>query len=99
MDVQLVQLSELEWRVLIALKREFDPEELCAGLWQARADEAGVPLLTFCEVAENLNRRKVIGRFSTFLEHVKPLADGERVMSILELFVRQPLAGVDYLHS
>jgi hypothetical protein len=86
MDVQLVQLSELEWRVLIALKREFDPEELCAGLWQARADEAGVPLLTFCEVAENLNRRKVIGRFSTFLEHVKPLADGERVTRFNALF-------------
>ena len=86
MDVQVVQLSELEWRVLMALKREFDPDELCQDLWQGRADEAGVPLPTFSEVAENLNRRKVIGRFSTFLEHVKPLADGERVTRFNALF-------------
>jgi hypothetical protein len=27
-DTEIVQLSEEEWRVLVALKREFDPEEL-----------------------------------------------------------------------
>jgi hypothetical protein len=43
-------------------------------------------LETFCEVAEELDRRKVIGRFSTFLEHVKPLADGERVTRFNALF-------------
>jgi len=37
-------------------------------------------------IAEDLNRRKVIGRFSTFLEHVKPLADGERVTRFNALF-------------
>ena len=41
---------------------------------------------TFCEVAEEMNRRKIIGRFSTFLEHVKPLADGERVTRFNALF-------------
>lgn len=86
MEVQVTKLNDLEWRVLVALKREFEPEELCADLWRARADEAGVPLETFYEVAEKLNRRQVIGRFSTFLEHVKPLADGERVTRFNALF-------------
>ncbi len=38
---------------------------------RARA-EAGVPLDEFTRVARDLNARRVIGRFSTFLEHVKP---------------------------
>ncbi len=86
MDVNVVQLNELEWRVLTALKREFEPSEIAPQLWRARADEAQVPLETFCEIAEDLNRRKVIGRFSTFLEHVKPLATGERVTRFNALF-------------
>lgn len=86
MDVNVVKLSELEWRVLTALKREFDPEEMAENLWQARADEAGVGIEEFFTVAEELNRRRVIGRFSTFLEHVKPLATGERVTRFNALF-------------
>jgi hypothetical protein len=85
-DVGVVKLSDLEWRVLAALKREFEPEEIGGSLWEGRAREAGVPLETFHEVAEELNRRKVIGRFSTFLEHVKPLASGERVTRFNALF-------------
>jgi len=45
-----------------------------------------VPLETFHRIAEDLNRRGVIGRFSTFLEHVKPLASGERVTRFNALF-------------
>ena len=45
-----------------------------------------MPLEQFYEIAEDLNRRKVIGRFSTFLEHVKPLADGQRVTRFNALF-------------
>lgn len=86
MDVNVVTLNELEWRVLTALKREFEPEEITEQLWEPRAAEAGVPLERFHEVAEDLNRRKVIGRFSTFLEHVKPLATGERVTRFNALF-------------
>jgi DNA-binding Lrp family transcriptional regulator len=86
MDVNVVQLNELDWRVLTALKREFQPDEICEDIWTARAKEAGVPLATFFEVAEDLNKRKVIGRFSTFLEHVKPLADGQRVTRFNALF-------------
>lgn len=86
MDVNVVQLSDLEWRVLNALKREFDPEEITEEPWRGRAEEAGVPLAKFFEVAEELNQRKVIGRFSTFLEHVKPLVDGQRVTRFNALF-------------
>ncbi|MDB6016219.1 MAG: transcriptional regulator, AsnC family [Pedosphaera sp.] len=86
MDVNVVKLNELEWRVLTALKREFEPEEITEQLWQRRAEEAQVPLETFYEIAEDLNRRKVIGRFSTFLEHVKTLATGERVTRFNALF-------------
>src|SRR5688572_7914817 len=86
MDVNVVTLSELEWRVLTALKREFELEEIREDIWSARAEEAGVPLEQFYEIAEDLNRRRVIGRFSTFLEHVKPLADGQRVTRFNALF-------------
>ena len=85
-DVQVVHLNDLEWTILVALKREFEPEELTINLWEPRAAEAGVPLQTFYEVAEELNRRKVIGRFSTFLEHVKTLKDGDRVTRFNALF-------------
>ncbi len=85
-DVQVVQLSEQEWRVLTALKREFRADELVANPWAGRAAEAGVPIDEFHQVSEALVRRQVIGRFSTFLEHVKPLASGERVTRFNALF-------------
>ena len=71
-DTKVVELSALEWRVLTALKREFAAEELTRELWQRRAREAGVPYDRFVTVARGLHDRGVIGRFSTFLEHVKP---------------------------
>lgn len=85
-DTTKVLLSDLDWRVMTALKREFEPDEFVRDLWSERAAEAGVPLETFFEVAESLNARKVIGRFSTFLEHVKPLQTGERVTRFNALF-------------
>ena len=85
-EVTLTTLNDLEWRILVALKREFEPEEIVPNIWAARAQEAGVPIETFCEVAEDFDRRKIIGRFSTFLEHVKPLASGERVTRFNALF-------------
>ncbi len=84
--VRSVKLDELEWRVLMALKRDFAPEELGENLWEARAKEADLPLPVFFEVAESFDERKVIGRFSTFLEHVKPTATGERVTKFNALF-------------
>ena len=85
-DTEKVELNDSEWRVLTALKREFKPEEIIRDLWRARATEAGVPLEDFLVAAEDLNRRGVIGRFSTFLEHVKPLSTGERVTRFNALF-------------
>lgn len=85
-DVAIVKLTDLEWRILEALKREFAPGEVVQDLWRARAAEAGVPLEMFIEASEDLNRRAIIGRFSTFLEHVKPLATGERVTRFNALF-------------
>jgi DNA-binding Lrp family transcriptional regulator len=85
-DTGIVELSELEWRVLMSLKREFAAEEISRDLWSARASEAGVSPDEFCRVAAGLNQRGVIGRFSTFLEHVKPLADGQRVTKFNALF-------------
>jgi AsnC-like ligand binding domain len=84
--VENVALSDREWDVLLALKRELAPDEVRVGLWEARAAEAGVDLDTFCRTAEELNTRGVIGRFSTFLEHVKPSAGGERVTRFNALF-------------
>jgi len=86
MEVSTISLNDLEWRILEAIKREFEPEELTPDLWVPRAREAGVPLQTFLEVAEDFDRRKIIGRFSTFLEHVKPHTDGERVTRFNALF-------------
>lgn len=85
-ETALVALSDHEWVVLHALKRVFTAEELVRDLWVARAREAGCTLSEFYAVAEALDRRDVIGRFSTFLEHVKPVAGGQRVTRYNALF-------------
>ncbi|MEP7016378.1 MAG: Lrp/AsnC family transcriptional regulator [Verrucomicrobiota bacterium] len=84
--VQAVDLNEQEWNVLLALKREFAPEEIAPSLWEKRAAGAGVSLEGFYRVAEELNSKKIIGRFSTFLEHVKPSTGGVRVTRFNALF-------------
>ena len=84
--VHVARLSDREWNVLVALKREFEPEEIQATPWAARAEEADEPLEDFYQMAEALNDRKVIGRFSTFLEHVKPSSGGVRVTRFNALF-------------
>ena len=85
-DARIVELSDLEWNVLDALKREFSADELRRDLWAARASQAGVTLEEFYRVAESLQARGVIGRFSTFLEHVKPTAGNQRVTRYNALF-------------
>lgn len=82
----VVELTDREWRVMTALKREFAPEEIVRDLWVTRAKEAGVELDEFYTVARDLNARKVVGRFSTFLEHVKATANNERVTRYNALF-------------
>jgi hypothetical protein len=85
-NTALVELTKPEWRVLTALKREFTPEEIARDLWGPRATEAGLPLDAFLAGARSLEQKGVIGRFSTFLEHVKPVAGGERVTRYNALF-------------
>jgi hypothetical protein len=86
LDTNIVELSPLEWRVLTTLKREFTVNEIASNPWLSRAVEAGIPLEEFIRVARSLSARGVIGRFSTFLEHVKPSASGERVTRYNALF-------------
>jgi hypothetical protein len=85
-DTHLVELSESEWRVLTALKRELESHEIGVDIWKSRAREADVSLDEFEAVARSLNERGVIGRFSTFLEHAKALSSGERVTRFNALF-------------
>ena len=86
MDTTIAELSPLEWRVLEALKRELEPQEIRADVWQSRAHEAEVSFDEFVAIARELNNRRVIGRFSTFLEHAKTLESGERVTKFNALF-------------
>jgi hypothetical protein len=86
MHVSAVPLSTEQWNVLLALKDEFQPDEIVGDPWKARAERAGVTLERFCAIAEELDRLTVIGRFSTFLEHVKPSAEGKRVTRFNGLF-------------
>nr|MBA2586576.1 Lrp/AsnC family transcriptional regulator [Chthoniobacterales bacterium] len=83
---RVVELSELEWKVLLALKREFRAGEIAPSPWLARAAEAGLAPEEFYAIAERLNARGVMGRFSTFLEHVKPSVGGVRVTRFNALF-------------
>jgi hypothetical protein len=86
LDTNLVELSALEWRVLAALKRELAPQEVRTEPWRGRAAEAGVAYDEFLRVARGLSERRVIGRFSSFLEHVKPSAGGQRATRYNALF-------------
>ncbi|MGE9270014.1 MAG: Lrp/AsnC family transcriptional regulator [Verrucomicrobiales bacterium] len=80
------ELTEEEWRILLILKEELSLDEICENPWEGRANQAGVSLERFCEISRSLNEKKVIGRFSTFLEHVKPSATGKRVTRFNGLF-------------
>jgi hypothetical protein len=85
-DTNIVELSPLEWQVLGPLKRELEADEIRSEPWRARAAAAGVSYAQFLAVARGLAERGVIGRFSTFLEHVKPSASGTRVTRYNALF-------------
>ncbi len=92
---EIVELNELEWEVLTALKREFSIDEITPNPWERRANAAGLGLERFFSVAEGLQNRKIIGRFSTFLEHVKPSTGGIRVTRFNGLFHWAVPAGME----
>ena len=85
-DTDVVPLTDHEWLVMEALKREFALDEIVADPWMRRAEEAGVTLDELFATADALQAKGVIGRFSTFLEHVKPVAGGQRVTRYNALF-------------
>lgn len=86
LGVAVIKLTDLEWRVVAALKREFSPEELGPNLWASRAREAGVELETFFRVAEDLARRGLLGRFATVLDHTRPGEAGQPLARFNALF-------------
>ena len=86
MTSEVTPLTDEEWKVLLALKGELTPDEITAEPWAGRAKQAGVSLERFCQVAESLDVKGVLGRFSTFLEHVKPSQAGVRVTRFNGLF-------------
>jgi DNA-binding Lrp family transcriptional regulator len=92
-----VELTPEEWDVLLALKEELTPEEVSEDPWTGRAAKAGVSRERFVAVAKGLNEKRVIGRFSTFLEHVKPSDTGQRVTRFNGLFHWAVPAGSEQL--
>ena len=73
--------------MLTALKREFAPHEIVRDLWRAaRGRSRRRASKSSSRLRERSNERGVIGRFSTFLEHVKPTAGNERVTRYNALF-------------
>lgn len=63
------QLNEQEWQVLLTLKESLAPHELVRDPWAARARALGMSPDEFHHLASQLDKRHVIGRFATFLDH------------------------------
>lgn len=70
----MAELEPEEWAVLLKLKEELTPGEFNEDPWKSRAQSLGMEIEEFCSIAERLNEKNVIGRFATFLEHVKQKA-------------------------
>ncbi|MDF1824183.1 MAG: Lrp/AsnC family transcriptional regulator [Verrucomicrobiales bacterium] len=81
-----VELTDEEWEVLLAIKTELTLEEINEDPWGPRAKAIGMDTEKFFKIAETLDEKKAIGRFSTFLEHVKPSDTGKRVTKFNALF-------------
>lgn len=86
LSVGLVELTPEEWKVLLTLKEEFTPEEIVPKPWENRAARIDMDGEEFANMAAGLQARGVLGRFSTFLEHVKPSQTGVRVTRFNALF-------------
>ena len=86
LSTEVVRLDDLQWAALAAIKREFAQDEIQADVWSARALEAGMTREAFLATARALESLGLMGRFSTFLEHVKELSTGERVTRYNALF-------------
>jgi len=85
-STDVIALDPRQWAVLAALKRELTAHEIRRDVWTSRAAEANLSREDFEAVARELEGLGLIGRFSTFLEHVKELDGGERVTRYNALF-------------
>lgn len=94
-QTKTVDLSPEEWTVLLSLKEELTPEEFTEDTWQARATSLGISIEELCTIAERLDYKKVIGRFATFLEHVKHKASDGPVTKYNGLFHWTVPAGME----
>lgn len=66
-------LTPQEWAVLLSLKESLREEEFALPCpWAARAAQLGMSTENYCAVAAELDKRGVIGRFATFLDHTAP---------------------------
>lgn len=86
LSTEVTQLTERQWSALAAIKREFAPSEIQRDVWSARAAEAGLTRDELIATARELESLELMGRFSTFLEHVKELSTGEHVTRYNALF-------------
>lgn len=84
--VQMVDLTPSEWDVLLALKAELTEDEFIENTWGKRAESLGMSELDFCQIAKSLDQKKVIGRFASFLEHVKTTSNEGPVTRFNGLF-------------
>jgi hypothetical protein len=75
-EPRLISLAKEEWRVLLALRREFTADEIEADLWRGRAIEARTSHERFLEIAESLAGRGIFGRFALDVEEVHDGSSG-----------------------
>jgi hypothetical protein len=84
--VQIVNLSEGEWSVLLALKREFTPEEIRPAPWVRTRQGSWRLSGRILSRGGRIDCAKNYRALFDFLEHVKPSASGVRVTRFNALF-------------
>lgn len=94
-ETQTVALSPQEWQVLLSVKEQLTPQEMVENPWALRAQQTGLSTEDFCCIAEELDRKQVIGRFATFLEHVRAKAEDGPVTKYNGLFHWTVPAGME----
>ena len=94
-STEIVPLTAVEWEALDVLRAEFRPAELSERPWDARARSIGLTPEQLFRAARALEAKGVVGRFSTFLEHVKRVAGGPPVTRYNALFHWAVPAGME----
>ena len=81
--------------MLLSVKEQLRPEEMVEDPWALRAAQAGLEPEEYCRTAEELDRKQVIGRFATFLEHVRTKTNDGPVTKYNGLFHWTVPAGME----